>query len=363
LTATRITTLISLACLLALPISAQPADATPNDTFREIRRITTKDGIEQQELVTIGGVKQWISIRARHQDAPVLLVLHGGPGFTLSPVSYYYMRDWEEFFTVVQWDQRASGKSYRPEDEQALAPTLTIERMVRDTEEMIELLRKRFKHDRVVLLAHSFGTIVGVKLAERRPDLLHAYVGMGQFIDFMRGETLGYQTTLAAARAENNAEAIEQLEALAPFPDPDRPHRNLENLPTERRWLAQYGGYYRAGGVGHHDAVAGMSPTHDAADLAARQRAHNFIVETMWPSLQALHLNETTRFQVPIIILQGRHDLGTPSALVDEWHASIEAPHKKLVWFEDASHMVYEEEPGKVLVTLVNEVLPLVKGR
>jgi proline iminopeptidase len=269
----------------------------------------------------------------------------------LSPVSYYYMRDWEEFFTVVQWDQRASGKSYRPEDEQALAPTLTIERMVRDTEEMIELLRKRFKHDRVVLLAHSFGTIVGVKLAERRPDLLHAYVGMGQFIDFMRGETLGYQTTLAAARAENNAEAIEQLEALAPFPDPDRPHRNLENLPTERRWLAQYGGYYRAGGVGHHD------------DLAARQRAHNFIVETMWPSLQALHLNETTRFQVPIIILQGRHDLGTPSALVDEWHASIEAPHKKLVWFEDASHMVYEEEPGKVLVTLVNEVLPLVKGR
>jgi proline iminopeptidase len=64
----------------------------------------------------------------------------------------------------------------------------------------------------------------------------------------------------------------------------------------------------------------------------------------------------------PVVILQGRHDLGTSSALVEKWFATIDAPMKKLVWFEDSAHMVYEEEPAKTLVNLVNVVLPLAKG-
>lgn len=357
--------LLVLGTLLA-PLFVQATDtasASTNDAFRDIRTIATKDGIEEQEFVTIGGVPQWISIRSRDRNAPILLVLHGGPGFTLSPVSDYYMRDWEEFFTVVQWDQRAAGKSYRRDAKAALAPTLTIDRFVLDAEEMVELLVKRFNQERVVVLAHSFGTIIGVKLAAKRPDLLHAYVGMGQFVDFMRSEELGYRQTLADARAARNQEAITELESIAPFPDRARPERNLQNLSTERRWLAHYGGYFRAGGEGHHYAVAKLSPMHTAADLEARQEAHNFIVENMWNEIGELDLSRDVKFRVPVLIMQGRHDRGTSSVLVDEWYAAIEAPHKKLVWFEDSSHMVYEEEPGKLLVALVNDVLPLTRGR
>jgi pimeloyl-ACP methyl ester carboxylesterase len=362
-TVTRSLTLTTLICLLVLPILSYGSDPTPNEVFRDIRKISTKDGIEQQEFVTIGGVKDWISVRARHKNLPILLVVHGGPGFTLSPVSDYYMRDWEEFFTVVQWDQRGAGKSYRPEDRKALAPTLTIDRLVLDTEEMIEYLRKRFKQDRVVLLAHSFGTIVGVKVAQQRPDLLYAYVGMGQFVNAMRGEKLGYEATLADARADNNQEAIKALEGIAPFPDFAHPERNLQNLPTERQWLAHYGGYFAAGGEGHHYEVAKLSPIYSAAELDARQEAHNFIVETMWKDLGSVDLTKDLQFKVPVIIMQGRHDRGTPSVLVQEWHAALKAPYKKLDWFEDSSHMLYEEEPGKLLVALVNDVLPLTRAK
>lgn len=360
---TRTTTVTILFWILGLPLSSHASNISANDAFRAVRKITTSEGIEQQEIVTIGGVPQWISIRARDRNAPILLVLHGGPGFTLSPVSDYYMRDWEEFFTMVQWDQRGAGKSYRREARESLAPTLTIGQLVRDTEELIELLRKRFKRDRVVLMAHSFGTILGVKVAQRRPDLLHAYVGMGQFVDFMRSEALGYEATLADARSEKNAEAIGALEAIAPFPDAARPERNLQNLPIERRWLAHYGGYFRAGGEGQHYAVAQLSPTYTAADLQARQEAHDFIVQTMWKELGSLDLNDARQFRVPIIIMQGRHDRGTSSELVSQWHAAVNAPYKKLVWFENSSHMVYEEEPGKLLVTLATEVLPLTRPK
>jgi proline iminopeptidase len=359
----RTTTVIVLAWMLGLPLWSHASNISANDAFRAIRKITTSEGIEQQEIITIGGVPQWISIRARDRNAPILLVLHGGPGFTVSPVSDYYMRDWEEFFTVVQWDQRGAGKSHRSDDKESLAPTLTTDRLVRDTEELIELLRKRFKRDRVVLMAHSFGTILGVKVAQRRPDLLYAYVGMGQFVDAMRSEALGYEATLADARAEKNAEAIAALEAIAPFPDAARPERNLQNLAIERRWLAHYGGYFRAGGLGQHHAVEQLSPTYTAADLQTRQEAHDFIVQAMWKELANVNLNDAVQFRVPIIIMQGRHDRGTSSELVEKWHGAVNAPYTKLIWFEDSSHMVFEEEPGKLLVALATEVLPLTRPK
>jgi pimeloyl-ACP methyl ester carboxylesterase len=361
MTRLRLLACTAVAAAAISPLLSHASDLSPNASFQEIRKITTKKGIEREELIELGGVQQWISIRGRDRDAPILLVLHGGPGFTLSPVSYYYMRDWEEFFTVVQWDQRAAGKSYRREDREQLAPTLTIDRLVLDAEELVEHLRKQFGRERVVILAHSFGTIVGTKLAEKRPDMLYAYVGMGQFVDFQRSETLGYEATLADARADQNQDAITALEAIAPFPDPANPQRNLENLPTERRWLAHYGGYFKAGGFGSHEAVARFSPIHSSADLETRQEAHNFIVEEMWDEAGTVNLMDDVKFEIPIVIMQGRYDRGTSSQLVDEWYAKIEAPLKKLIWFEDSSHMVYEEEPGKMLVALVNEVLPLTR--
>ena len=349
----------ALTLLLATPLVCVGSDTISNATFRDIRKITTTKGIDRQELIELGGVRQWISIRARDRDAPLLVVLHGGPGFTLSPVSHYYMRDWEEYFTVVQWDQRAAGKSYRSEEREKIAPTLTIDRLVLDAEELIQHLRERFSRDRVVVLAHSFGTILGVKLAQKRPDLLYAYVGMGQFVDFARSEQLGYEATLADARADKNQQAVAELEAIAPFPDPVNPERNLQNLPTERRWLAHYGGYFKAGGFGSHDAVARLSPNHSETDLELLQEAHNFIVEHLWHEVGSVSLMDQVDFEIPVVIMQGRYDRGTSSRVVDEWYSKIEAPHKKLIWFEESSHMVYEEEPGRMLVELVNEVLPL----
>jgi proline iminopeptidase len=201
-TGTRTTIWTALFCMLAISTWSHAASPSASEAFRDIRKIATEDGIEQQEMVTLGGVPQWISIRSRHRNAPILLVVHGGPGFTLSPVSDYYLRDLEEFFAVVQWDQRGAGKSYRREDQQSLAPTLTIDRLTRDAEELIELLRTRYKRDRVVLMAHSFGTIIGVKVAQKRPDLLYAYVGTGQFVNAMRSEALrssvaGWRNTAA----------------------------------------------------------------------------------------------------------------------------------------------------------------------
>lgn len=339
---------------LASPVLA----ATPADTFKKMGEIVDSDGIQQEEFVTVGGIKQWISIRGRHKDNPILLFLHGGPGFTVSPVSYYYMKDWEEFFTVVQWDQRGAGKTFQANDPNIVGPTMTLDRMVKDAEELVTYLRSTYGKKRIVLMGHSFGTILGTKLAQRRPDLFYVYVGMGQFVDAAKSEKMGFDATLSAARAANNAKAISELESIAPFPDPSRPERDKQNLGKERFWLATYGGYYWHG-VGHFNEVAALSPTYTADDLKARDHAQRFSIDRLWGTLGKISLSKDKKFSCPVLIFQGRHDLGTSAFLAAEWFEHIQAPSKRLVWFENSSHMVYEEEPGKLLVALVERVLPL----
>ena len=124
----------------AAPKPLSRAEATA--IIANARKIVTPNGIERLETVRIGGIDQWVSIRGRDKRNPVLLFIHGGPGYVSMPMSWWFSRDWEEYFTVVQWDQRGAGKTYLLNDPAMIAPTLTLERMVDDTEEMADWIRK-----------------------------------------------------------------------------------------------------------------------------------------------------------------------------------------------------------------------------
>jgi hypothetical protein len=117
--ATWVTRSITLG-LLTLAVACGRADRVSPNLHRpdaspiiaNARKIGTPNGVERLEKVRIGGIEQWVSIRGTDKRNPVLLVIHGGPGYVLMPMSWWSSRDWEEYFTVVQWDQRGSGKTY-----------------------------------------------------------------------------------------------------------------------------------------------------------------------------------------------------------------------------------------------------------
>ena len=339
---------------------SSPAKA--NEIFNNAKKLHGVNAVEETGFVSIGGIKQWVSVRGQDKENPILLFLHGGPGFTVSPVSYFYMRHWEEYFTVVQWDQRGAGKTYVQNSSQT-EKSFNVDTMVGDAEELVDYLRKKYKKKKIILMGHSFGSLLGVKLAKKRPDSFYVYVGMGQFIDFQQSEKYGFEQTLSMARKDNNVEAIKQLKSIAPFPDPEHPERNIQNLQIERTWLATYGGYYWGSKYGSFNEIASMSPDYSPEELTSRNIAQAYSGKLLWGQLSQINLMSVNDFKCPVIIFQGRHDLGTASFLVDEWFSTIKAPSKKLIWFEDASHMVYEEAPGKTLVKLVNDVLPLTQEK
>jgi pimeloyl-ACP methyl ester carboxylesterase len=354
-----------LAALLANLCVVTPAGATGPDSragavqiIADMRRIVTPQGIEETRSVRIGGIDQWISVRGTDRRNPVLLMLHGGPGYVAMPTSWYFQRGWEEYFTVVQWDQRGAGKTYAANDPAKVAPTMTRARMLQDAEEMVAWLRKTFGKERIFVLGHSWGSSLGIQLAQRHPDWLHAYIGLGQITDGMESERRGWRFAIDAARRDGNARAVHELESIAPYAAAGKP-LVLKDLYLQRKWLGHYGGavYGRTDFEAESNAVR-LAPEYSDAELRTLWEGTEFSSSRMLTDVLSQDFSTITRFACPIVIFNGRHDYNVSASATAEWFAKVEAPSRQLVWFEHSAHEMFNEEPGKTLVSLVRYARP-----
>src|SRR5271154_867038 len=187
------------------------------------RKIVTPNGIARLEKVRIGGIEQWVSIRGADKCNPVLLLIHGGPGYVAMPMSWWFTHGWEEYFTVVQWDQRGAGKTFLLNDPATIGATMTLPRMVADTEEMTTWIRKELGKQKIFVIGHSWGSYLGLELAKRHPESLYAYIGVGQLADGPESERRGWAFAIDAARQARNSGAVQQLESIAPYFAPGHP--------------------------------------------------------------------------------------------------------------------------------------------
>jgi proline iminopeptidase len=323
------------------------------------RKIVTPNGVERLEKVRIGGVDQWVSIRGADRRNPVVLYLHGGPGYVSIPMSWWFSRGAEEYFTIVQWDQRAAGKTYLLTDPAKIAPTLTPDRMVADTEEMAVWARKEFGKDKIFLLGHSWGSFLGLQLAQRHPEWLYAYIGVCQLIDGPESERRGWRFAMDAARREGNADAVRELEAIAPYGAPGRTIP-IKDIYVERKWVGYYGGVmaYRHDNTAD-SALAWLSPDYSDQEIGHIWDGNTFATPYLLPEVVALDLATTTKLSIPLILFEGRHDFTVNSEVAATWFDTVKAPAKHLVWFEHSGHMPMTEERGKFLLSLVRLARPI----
>jgi len=362
-------TMLLLSALgLATGAAAQttpPADGDPYTPGRmqmtDMQRIVTPHGVQESFEVTLGGARQWVNVRGADRDNPILLFVHGGPAAVEMPIGWAFQRPWEDYFTVVQWDQRAAGKSYLLNDPQAIAPTLTPDRYRDDAIELIELIRKRYGKRKIFLLGHSWGSAVGLSVAVKRPDLLYAYIGMGQLIDFQENEKVSYAQVMAQARADHNAQAVKELESIAPYPALE--HLDVAKTAIERKWSIHYGGLAAGRQDGDFYFHAGrLSPDYTLADRKAWDAGSDFTMQTMWPKLASLSFEQVHKLDMPVIFLLGKHDTTTPPSIATDWLARVNAPSKRTVWFENSAHLPMLEEPGHTLEALLRYARPLAEG-
>jgi proline iminopeptidase len=339
---------------LAGPPQTPLANAKGIIAVRE--KIVSPQGIQQQLYVPIDGIKQWISIRGNDLRNPILLVLHGGPGSPETPAAWTFQQPWEDYFTVVEWSQRGTDKTYEANTPAQMAPGMNVAGMTDDAAALVSYLRERFHKRKIFLMGHSWGTILGVTLAQRHPDWFYAYIGVGQVVNVRRGERVGYEFALHEAETHHNAEAIRELKALAPYPGKTL---TIDEIGVRSKWEMYYGGLaYGRRDFGWDAQTWTLSPDYSDRDLNAIGAGSLYSLKYLLGPLLSANFDNVTDFGCPVIEFVGAHDYTTPSSLVVDWFKRIHAPSKRLVVFADSGHMSFEEQPGRFLVHLVDDALP-----
>ena len=200
--------------------------------------------LDYSENVEVNGSIQNIRVRAAKKGLPVILFLHGGPGVCDRHNILRDHSDLAEDFTLVCWDQRGSGKSYTPDIKKSVPKVADY---VDDVEFMLEYLTGKFGVRKVAMVGHSWGSIIGVLAAARRPDLLFAYVGEGQFVDGDRNEEGSYRFCLEEAKRRGDKKALAALEKGAPV---DGVYPDNKSMMTQRDCLSATAAPYTAANRG-----------------------------------------------------------------------------------------------------------------
>ena len=331
------------------------------EIIRDLNRIVSPTGVQESYKTHIGGIDQWLTVRGQDRDNPIILFVHGGPASPVTPTLWQFQRPIEEYFTVVNWDQRGAGKTYREASPDSIVDSIRISRYVDDAIEVAEHVRTRYGKRKVILMGHSWGTIVGMKAAIRRPDLFYAYVGIGQVINTRDNERISYDYGLAQARAHGNQTAVKELESIGPYPG-DQPITR-ERIIIARTWPQFYGGLtaYREDSNYYYRGPR-LSPEYDDRDRCAIDQGNVLTLGKVLPEFLDVDFKGVRSFPIPVVMFMGRHDYTTPSSPTQAWLDQVRAPYKQGVWFEHSAHMIPWEEPGKTLVSLLQFVRPLATG-
>ncbi len=307
------------------------------------------------ERVEIGGVEQTILVRGRDVSRPVLLYVHGGPGGAHLPLARMYSAALEDAFVVVHWDQRGAGASCDGVDR----GTLSLDRIVTDAIELSEHLASRFGGDgKIVLLGHSWGSVVGVLAAQKRPDLFHAYIGLGQLVHGGRNEELSYDWVVSEATRRGDHEALAELRDISP------PYADNAELGVQRGWLNRYNGsFYTTDQILPALRELLFAREYSLGTWLSYPGCAVESLEALWVEVGDIDFpNQVPRLEVPVYFFTGRHDWNTPFPLVEEWATTLEAPSIEIVWFEDAGHMIPIEAPKAFQRAVLDKVLPHTPG-
>jgi pimeloyl-ACP methyl ester carboxylesterase len=307
------------------------------------------------ERIRLGGVKQAVLIRGRSVENPLLLYIHGGPGVPEMTLVRHYNAKIEDSFIVVSWDQRKAGKSYSP-----LIPgaSLTVDRLVSDAFELIKILCNRFGKKKVVVLGHSWGSIIGIRLAQKHPTRVAAYIGMGQMVHVAESERLSHRFTLDAAGKLGNRRAVSALQRMKN--DPRTGAGGLRDRAVQRRWLLRFGGLLRGVKASRIFLNTFFGHEYNLFDLFGFLAGKRASMRAMWKELLDVDLVRTApELEVPVFFFMGRYDRYACPEPAEKYFETLQAPKKEMIWFEDSAHSPNIEEPEKFNEVMTRQILTI----
>ncbi|MBN8547496.1 MAG: alpha/beta hydrolase [Ignavibacteria bacterium] len=314
--------------------------------------------IHEKIFINIGNTRQGMFIVGENINNPVLLFLHGGPGMPTFFLEKQYPTGLAQHFTVCYWEQTGGGFSFSPE----ISPEeMSVERIVNDAIEVTKYLRQRFGKEKIYLMGHSWGSLIGILTSARAPHLFEAYIGVAQITNQSESEKLAFKYMLDKYTEAGNRGMVSKFGSY-----------NLENGKTEiirffKSPLRDKTMHELGIGTMH-----GMKSVISGVFIPFMTSKHYSITEriNLWRAKMLL-LNKTKlieelfshnfpdeipKLAIPVYFLSGIHDLTVNYELSREYLKKIDAPVKGFYTFEKSAHSPMHEEPARFIDIMREDV-------
>lgn len=310
-----------------------------------------KNNIYIEKELTLGNSEQAVIVRGNDKNNPVLIHLHGGPGYPLFPYISNF-REIENHFTLVYWEQRGTGKSFNNKLNRRSMHTDTL---LSDLNKLIDWTRNTIDSNAVYLWGHSWGSNLGMLYISNFPQKVKAYIGTGQSVNLKENERQCLSFAMQNAKAENNKKALRQLIKI------DTVNYSLKSALKVRKWIYTYGGIvhtnYKEKKYINTDIVKQVfkTPEYSFGNKWNLILNSKYSGKELWDDMMTINLFEQVKqVSCPVYFFEGKYDAIVSSKIAAEYFEKLQATKgKQLIWFNNSAHRPHIEEPMKFLSELI----------
>lgn len=295
-----------------------------------------------EEYVDINGIEQYLLHLESKKECPVLLFLHGGPGSAESIFAHLMQDNWENLHTVVHWDQRGAGKTLTKNPSKDCIPTVKI--LLDDLCLVVQYLKRKYYKENIIILGHSWGSILGTLFIQKHPEDVEYYIGVGQVINMMENERIGYSKLKESINESNNKSDFKKLMSIGEYPKSQFDEDMLKSIGKIRKLQ---GKYKLAVSPNFSLIIKTMkSPIFKLSDISSMIKATNINMNILKDLFENYDLNQkSVTYKVPIYYILGDMDWQTPFSLSQSYFNKIKAPKKELFMINNAGHVTMLDQP------------------
>ncbi len=302
--------------------------------------------INNVHKVSINNSEQWLLVRSKKDDAPIILQVQAGPGLPHICYADAMQKNlgWEDDFIVTYWDQRGCGKSY---DSSLESDSVSLQHTVDDIIECSKFLLKTYNKDKIILVGFSIGATAALMAATKEKRLFSQLILTGTDIDMKRANQLALEFAYTGAVKKHSKKDIKTIKQLLAVPI-------VNNKLFEKRAkiVSNYGGItvHKNYTQLFFDAVFSMlfSKEYSLKDIFRTIKGMSFIQNSLLPQIDNLNLfQEGIDTEAPVHFVHGTKDAIAPLSIMKEYFSWLNNPNYTLTIFENSAHMPQLEEPKK----------------
>lgn len=308
--------------------------------------------IEELERIRINNSDQWVLVRGKTADAPLLIHVQAGPGLPIIPEAgpMEKMLHLEDHYLVVYWDQRGCGKSFSNRID---PQSINLSQLSDDLISCTRYLVGKYKKQNASVVGYSIGATTSLMAAVKRAELFNTLFVVGTDIDIPAANIHAIDFAVKRATERNNKKMVKRLSELQGVPIIE-----AKRFQKRAKILTDLGGISRRSTYAElvFSSIKNMllCKSYTLTDIRKTIRGMEFCQNALLPELDTLNLfNVVTAVDLPVHFIHGRLDGISPYGVAQSFYNGLQAKQKEFTTFDNSAHMPHYDEPEKFAEILI----------